>query len=777
MTIVATAAVLTGTVVATVSAQGGGRTAALSAASVQRDGKSSARAAASCWAIKQQFPSSADGVYWLQTPKLVAPDQFYCDMTTDGGGWVLAGRGRQGWNFAYPGQNGVAEVRSNPTGTGAFTPATLPAETIDGLLGGHTVDDLPDGVRVRRATNVDGSKWQEMRWKFQKAAPWSWTFDADPANPLTSVSFDGATSSGGNTRLVAKDSVLKPTNGFYTYETKENSWQRGFAYRSYVTAGDNSPTSYLWRSGVAGGNTIPFTQVWIRPKLTDLEYPSVPDSGTPATTEKPLMKNQTSGGAWGVTGVVSGGTGEKHLEVQAMAVSGNTMYVGGEFKYVQKGATPAADEKVEQSYLAAFDTTTGEWKSSFRPKLNGGVWDLEVAGNKLIVAGEFTKANDAGNTAGLAALDLATGKNATGWAASVSASDGSPAMARALDVQGNWLYVGGSFTRIWGGNPLSTKVSVGRTARLRLSDGKPDGTWKPNFNGSVIELDANPGGDRVYYAGYFTQVNGQPARKIAVLGTAAPAAQVAGLNDQSWHPSTPNIDKQYQQIIREYGDKVWVGGSEHIFSAYTKSKFDRIKSVITKPGGDMQAAVEINGIVYGSCHCYKFVYHDGDAWPTPTTWSQIQTANAVMAFDGKTAEPMSDFWPSLGTRAGNGPWELTEDKQGCMWIGGDINRGSWLNSGYQWAGGFTRVCQRDTSPPGKPTDLKATSEGGGVKLTWQGPSANANTAKYEVIKDDRVIGVTWGWHLTDDSGTGGRYWVRAVDTAGNRSASTEVVTP
>ncbi|TDD90182.1 hypothetical protein E1293_03895 [Actinomadura darangshiensis] len=773
MTIVATVAVLTGTVLATVSAQeGGSKSAALSAATVQRDGKTSTRAAASCWAIKQQFPSSADGVYWLQTPKLIAPDQFYCDMTTDGGGWVLVGRGRQGWNFAFPGQNGISAVRDHPTGTAAFTPAALPAGTIDGLLNGHTTDDLPDGVRVRRATNVEGSKWQEMRWKFKKSAPWSWSFDADPANPLTSVSFDGTSYSGGDTRLVSKDSVLRPTNGFYTYETKQNSWQRGFAYRSYVTAGSNSPTSYLWRSGVAGGDTIPFSQVWIRPKLTDVEYPAIPDSGTPASAAEPVMGNKTSSGPWGVTGVVSGGTGERHLEVQGMAVSGTTMYVGGEFKNVQKGAS---GEKIDQPYLAAFDTATGEWKSSFRPKLNGGVWDLQVAGGKLIVAGEFTKANDAANTAGLAALDLTTGKNASGWTASVSDSSGGAAWARALDVQGDWLYVGGNFTRIWGGNPLSAKVSVGRTARIRVSDGKPDGTWKPNLNGSVIELDANSGGDRVYYSGYFTSLNGNPARKIAVVGTKAPATQVAGLDDQSWHPSTPKIDKQYQQIIREFGDKVWVGGSEHIFSAYTKSKFERLKSVITKTGGDFQAAVEINGVVYGSCHCYNFVYHDGDAWPTPTTWSQIQSANAVIAFDGETAKPVSEFWPSLGTRGGNGPWELTEDKQGCMWIGGDINRGSWQSGGYQWAGGFTRVCPEATLSLAKPTDLKAASDGGGVKLTWKAPAQNEG-AKYEVIRDDRVIGVTYGWHF-DVSEAGGRYFVRALDKAGNRSASTEVVSP
>src|SRR5690242_20571820 len=71
-------------------------------------GLTSIDAAPSCWAIKQSFPSSKDGIYWLATAALQAPQPFYCDMTTDGGGWVLVGRGRNGWKWREVGQGSAA---------------------------------------------------------------------------------------------------------------------------------------------------------------------------------------------------------------------------------------------------------------------------------------------------------------------------------------------------------------------------------------------------------------------------------------------------------------------------------------------------------------------------------------------------------------------------------------------------------------------------------------------------------------------------------------------
>jgi autotransporter-associated beta strand protein len=65
-------------------------------------GLTSTDPAISAFAIKQAYPSSTDGFYWIQNANINSgtPVRIYADMTTDGGGWtlILKNSNVTGWN-------------------------------------------------------------------------------------------------------------------------------------------------------------------------------------------------------------------------------------------------------------------------------------------------------------------------------------------------------------------------------------------------------------------------------------------------------------------------------------------------------------------------------------------------------------------------------------------------------------------------------------------------------------------------------------------------------
>lgn len=70
----------------------------------EKDGLSPNTASSSAYQIKQDYPNSSDGFYWIKNAEMNGglPIKIYADMTTAGGGWtlIMKNSSNDGWNLA-----------------------------------------------------------------------------------------------------------------------------------------------------------------------------------------------------------------------------------------------------------------------------------------------------------------------------------------------------------------------------------------------------------------------------------------------------------------------------------------------------------------------------------------------------------------------------------------------------------------------------------------------------------------------------------------------------
>lgn len=731
------------------------------------DGLSQATAAASCWEIKQLTPSAPSGVYWLSTPALGAPDQFYCDQATNGGGWVLVGRGRDGWTESNLGFGTSEQVRASVTGQAAFAPRQLSSETVEGLLNGGKVSALADGIRLRRALDVAGSAWQEATFKF--ASPrdtWTWAFYN--RQRVSTYTIDGVTGTGGFTQDFGTDTAFRRIR---TITAATEGWANGFGYGTTVR-GSNAADSYLWAKDAVSGGARPFTQVYLRPTLSSAGlYPSA-TSATPARTREAVAESMAMPTVWGVAGLGTGAgsTTEGSNEVSAFTETGGNVYVGGNFTRVQR--TSAGGSQQPQAYLAAFNRSTGEWVSTFRPTFNNQIKSLTALPNNRIAAGGYFTEVNGTPRAGLVVLNATTGAIDTAFTGRLlNYLSGQSVKVLGLDVQDGWLYASGAFTHSTGGT-RTQEVYTRAAARFAVTNGTPD-TWNPEFNGTTMAVDASDRGDRAYFAGYFTTSRTTPAPKGAAIDTTTAAAL-------AWAPKPSSSERSgYQQAVKEVGDRVWLGGSEHNLFSYNRGTLALESTNIGQRGGDFQAIAADGNTLYAGCHCFDGNYSGSSTWPdVGTQWTSMDKINSTGAWSTTTAAYKRQFSPMVNMRNGAGAWALFVDSGGNLWTGGDFTHSTRAGFVKQWSGGFIRFAPTDTSAPTTPANPSAAETATGeVAVRWSASTDNRGPVSYQVLRNGQVVATSTALTVTlPGAPATTRYAVRAVDPTGNWSASTTPIT-
>ena len=429
-----------------------------------------------------------------------------------------------------------------PLGTGWATDGTVFATTVDGAgrtyLGGsftHVYAPTIGGLKLTTSSDQADLTFPQVN------------------DTLLAVASDGAggwfiggpfTAVGGVTRNhlahILSDGSLDPT-----WDPNANGIVRALAVSGtdvyvggdFTTLNGSTTRNHLAKIPISGNGTVDAswdpnanstvnalavsgTDVYVGGNFTTLN--------TPAVTRNRLAKIPTSG-----NGTVDADWNPNvNGPVNALAVSGSDVYVGGGFSTLNGATARSALAKIPLS------SSTGTVDPDWNPNANGTVYALAVSGSDVYVGGNFSTMN--GGTA--ARLFLAKIPAAGDGTVDPSWAPNANNIVYALATSGSDIYAGGELTR-------ANVTTRNRLARLN-ADGSLDASWDPNANDSVVELALS--GSDLYVGGIFTTLNGSTTRnRLAKIPTTGD-----GTVDASWDP---NANDQVSALAVS-GSDVYVGG-------------------------------------------------------------------------------------------------------------------------------------------------------------------------------------------------------------------------
>ncbi len=389
---------------------------------------------------------------------------------------------------------------------------------------------------------------------------------------------------------------------------------------------------------------------------------------------------------WGVRGV---GPGDLSFDwrVSDLAHVGNRQFAAGRFTQV---VAPDGSTR-DQSYLAAFNRTTGVWENGFRPDINGPVYAIETSadGSVLFIGGEFTTVNGV-TTGPLAAVNPSTGAVITSFSASVAASSAGRRIILALETDGSQLYVGGDFSSINGDGQRYL-------ARLSAASGAVDAGFTPDLAGGlVMAVEASRDG-RVFVGGQFKNADDDTDHAFFV-----------GLDNNGRVFSQEKFD---QRIIfetpivfdiLEAGDKIYIASQSNLLTIVDQQTLAKLRTfgpdVANEDApdwfrsSDFQALIQANGAVYAGNHT-RWLGQPTPNFPNGHIDSKTGEliATNLISKHAPSGNQINDYLPS---QLDGGVWALDDAGSGCLWVGGNLR----VDGRSDWNLG--RVCETDINPNG-----------------------------------------------------------------------------
>jgi hypothetical protein len=459
--------------------------------------------------------------------------------------------------------------------------------------------------------------------------------------------------------------------------------------------------------------------------------------------------------------------------VDSLALSGNALYAGGDFTQIG-GAS--------RNHLAAIDATNGV-ATAWNPDANNRVEALAVSGTDVYAGGVFSSIGGTARS-NLAAISAATGAP-TAW------DPGANGVVNALAVANGIVYAGGQFQTA-GGTYRSNLAAIDATTGGATA-------WSPGAsNPSDYVLSLAVSGAIVYVGGYFSSIGGQSRNSIAALDRTTGAVT-------AWNPSAPGL----VNAISVSGGTVYVGGSFYTIGGATRHNLAALDSTTGKatawnpaPNAGVQALAISGSTVYvggGFTQVGSYLRNGLAAIATNGSvdpWNPRATNSPVnaLAVSGSTVYAAGSF-SGVGATArrglaainastglatswdpsGYGPSALAVYRDGSVYVGGSFR--TFDLAAQQGFASFS-VLPASKKPPALSAGVQVLKPASCSKGAWLGSTPQSYT--YAWLQDGVAISGATSPKYTPTLATGGHKLscrVTATNLGGSTSAVSKAVSP
>lgn len=213
---------------------------------------------------------------------------------------------------------------------------------------------------------------------------------------------------------------------------------------------------------------------------------------------------------WGLESYVGPDVQAPQGTVRALAVNAaGDVYVGGEFPDMFIDGSFLNSGAYVGMWNASGWHTLGHGAAETDPSLNGAVQAIAIMGGDVFVGGQFTDVNNNGTE--MAGADYIARWDGTNWSELGTGSAALNGTVRALAAGGTQLFVGGDFTEVNTGSAVLTEAAHAAQwsspgGWLPMGNG---GAGVPSISSPAasVEVDAIGVGDGIYVGGYFYDVN------------------------------------------------------------------------------------------------------------------------------------------------------------------------------------------------------------------------------------------------------------------------------